>query len=242
MRLLTLTAAAATALLGTGCMVPCDTGSLTIDWSLRGPGGGSIGCAAAGVDFVDIYVNGVRQVDAARCTDGTARIFGVPEGSREVTVEGVIIDNSTVPATTIVIDRDQFPINVSCGDSRYLATPGEATLELAYSFSDTSVCDSRPSFIWYQVTDLISGDPISSITSQSSTADRQLFACSTFPTFAIPWGRYRVDWIGEVVSPLSSPSVPYQQCTPSVVKSVFAPGTFTIDSVMAPTVGSTCVL
>jgi hypothetical protein len=241
MRLLALSTAAA-ALLATGCGGhPCDTGNLTVAWHLENASGLSWSCAAAGVDWIDIYVDGHRQVDAARCTDGVATIFGVPSGSHTVTVEGVVIDSTVSPAVTTVIDRDEFQASVGCGDVGYTATPGEATLDIQYDFTPVNACDAAGSAIWYQVTDTISGDVISSITSHSSNQDKTRFACPNDPVFTIPWGRYRLDWAGEVATPVSNPQVVHEQCTPSVVKSVFAPTTLVFGTTMGLTGSTTCV-
>jgi len=234
MRLLALTAAAAAALLGSGCISShCRDGSLTIDWQLVGPAGLDLSCTAAGVAYVDVWVDGTLRVDRARCLDGTATLLNVSDGAHTVTVEGL-------DAALVIIDRDEFSANVSCGDSAYLATPGEITLKLTYGLSPVDQCDAN-GFVWYEVTDLIANAPISSITSASVAADKTRFTCGDPIAFQVPWGRYRVKWIAEVVDPLTAPVVQHQQCTPSVSKQLFAPGTLIIDSTLPVTGATTCV-
>ena len=102
MRLLALSAAA---LIGAACSSQpppaCSSGSLSVDWQLRDPHGALWSCGAAGVSTIDIYLDGVRQVDAAPCVNGTASITGVPVGSHSLTVEGL-------DAHYTIIDREQL--------------------------------------------------------------------------------------------------------------------------------------
>ena len=223
MRLLALsTATAAAALLSAGCGGhPCDGGNIAVDWQLQDLAGNPISCVADGVQAVDVFLDGVAQARTP-CSAGGITILGVPAGDHQVTVEGIDTGSNAI------INRDQFSVS-TCGGGSFLARPGEATLQLQYSVPG-NVCDGRGSFIWYQVTDLIAGAPISAITSASSDSDKILFDCGnqTWPSFPVPFGRYRIDWMEEVVAPLTSPVVVSEQCTASVSRSIWAPGTLAL--------------
>ena len=94
----------------------CQSGDLAIDWQLRDSYGASRSCAGMGVAYIDIYVDGVRQVDAAQCSSGGAVITYIPEGSHHVLVDGL-------DASLAIVLTDAFTANTGCGTSSYLSTP-----------------------------------------------------------------------------------------------------------------------
>ena len=216
---------------------PCSSGSLTVDWRLLDPSGALRSCSGAGVAFVDIYLDGTRQVDAAPCGNGTATLGGLSFGSHPITVEGL-------DASLQIVDREQFSAQTGCGNTRVLANAGEGLLNLDYVFAPTNACGAGPTYVWFQVTDLIANTVISAITSQSSDADKVIAPCSASSgfTFAVPLGRYQLDWIGEIANPYGSPpTLLYQDCTPSTV-GVTGPGTFLLPATLTNASGqASCV-
>ena len=216
---------------------PCSTGSLNISWQLVDASGAVRSCSGAGVAFVDVYVDGTRQVDAVPCGGGSATLTFVPNGSHSITVEGL-------DASLQIVDRDQFTAQTGCGNNPVLATVGEGLLNLDYVFAPTNACGSGATYLWFQVTDLVTNMVISAITSQSSDTDKVTAPCSTSNgfTFSVPLGRYRLDWIGEIAGPYASPpTLLYQDCSPSSV-SVTGPGTFLLPATLTNASGQpSCV-
>jgi hypothetical protein len=216
-------AAALATLAGTGCgSSSCDQ-TLTIPWQLTDPSGHVWSCANAGVAFVDVYVNGVLQVNAAPCSNASATIFGVPNDTHEVVVEGL-------DAGLHILDRDEFITSAGCGGFTYPASAGEGVLNLDYHFTPADACGGATS-MWYRVTDVIANQVIDEIGS-SSGSDAASAACSVAGgndvlgytgLGTVPYGTYRLDYIEEVDSPLSSPLVLYQDCTSHQVD-VVSPG------------------
>jgi len=206
MRLLALLAVTA---LGSGCYVStCDTPSYSVSWRFRGQAAGvsNLRCSdtgpgqlSAAIAYVDVYMNDVRVVSAAPCTDYGATVLDVLDGSYDVRVEGL-------DASLFVVNRDQFTTRVgSCGQTANAAQPSEGTLELDW-VPPGSTCVSGAA-IWFRVTDRTATPPavVYVVDELSSAADRILYACSG-PTIQLPVasGHYSLDWIEEVSNPGNS--------------------------------------
>ncbi len=183
------------ALLGTGCVVEttCDTQSVTVDWVFHDSNGAPyFGCADAGVNYVDIYVDGYLE-DSVACTDlGQVYIPNLPSDSGQVMVEGVY-SNGIDP--DVVLLRDWLTLD-SCGETYFASSPGEETITI-----QPDSCLSAADYIWYRLVDT-TRLPVQEVARlDGNSADPYAISCDPSAgrfSLTVPFGRYLVDWIDEV--------------------------------------------
>lgn len=199
-RLALLLAAASFA--GTGCVVSdtCDGGTLTVEWPsfLLANGDVTSSCTAAGVSYVDVYLDGKPVQARFSCADGGAVIAGVQSTSQLVTVEAL-------DASGAIVLRDEQQVGTDrCGDRLARFQPAEGALTLDYHFTPSDVCTAGASYIWFSVYDEIVGDVAARADESANTT---LYSCSTaasYPlpvpiTFRLPAGSYTLERIEEAV-------------------------------------------
>jgi hypothetical protein len=224
MRTLALLAITSLPLLG-GCVsTVCDPPTARFAWSLQDTNGSGWSCAQAGVAQVDVYIgHGVSPV-TFRCADydGTIDVSGLAPGRYPTTVEGV-------DSTGTIIDRAQFDVAVgNCGGTTYAPVLGEARLQIDYHFgtpgTGADTCyGGGAGYMWFDLWDDVAGQPLSSITTATSTAYpswRDHYACGApgpAIMFSVPFGSYTLKGIQEVVSPLSAPAAVAETCSPTTV-------------------------
>jgi hypothetical protein len=211
-RLAVLLAALGT--LGTGCVVndTCDprtvsARTVSLGWpSFQFYNGATAGCGGANVGWIDVYMDGTdlahRVANPAAgtngywlCTDGGLDIGQVVNGVDHVfTVEG------RDATTTAITFRDQITVGDSC-NILVNTRPSEGLFTLDYSFTP-NVCTAG-SYIWFRVTDSISGDVIAVDESNAPATYTCANPGSTTPlglSFTLASGTYVIDRTEEVVS------------------------------------------
>jgi hypothetical protein len=203
-----LVLALATALVGSGCYQPpvCTTRNVQVDWSqgFSGPGAASgQSCSAAGVTYVDIFINGQKVVGPVgnghfACGDLAEIVGGLTDGATQVTTEGLAADGSTI------LYRDVQSFTASgCNDFLVTAAPAAGTVSFAYQFysgpnllpSSQQVCAGP--YLWLSVYDRAAG----AITVLSDLASNPTaYACDTASLalqLALPIGDYDLRWMEE---------------------------------------------
>jgi hypothetical protein len=160
-------------------------------------------CLTAGVSNVDIFMDDTR-VTTVPCGGGGVNVTGVTDNSHLFTVEA--LDSGT---GNIALRDEVTVTNSDCTDLVVDTQPSEGTFNLAYSFSPVNVCNS-PSYIWFSIRDLISGDIIAV---DDTHGDPQQYACGVSITFPLPWGSYTLQRTEEVVYP--GPAISAKNCTPA---------------------------
>lgn len=210
----TLALALSAAVLGTGCFVGtddgCDPRTITVEWSTFLTGDGArLGCTAAGVAFVDIYMDGTL-VESWNCGDQGALITDVQPGSYLLTVEGVESNGR-------IAFRDEQQIDAgACGGRLMRAVPAEGFVELEYAFSPSNVCADDPSYLWFQVFDEVAGGVTAAVDAASPTVDKVRYLCPDALIFPLPAGPHTLDWMQEMVQ--TGPgafAVTGAQCSPT---------------------------
>jgi hypothetical protein len=186
---------AAVSVLGTGCYVsnraPC-TGSVTVDWSggFLGSDGVTRACGAAGVTWVDLFINNDPNTAArVACTSLAAAAVDLPSGQNLLTVEGVETSGR-------IAYRAERTVAGACGDQQVAVTPAEGVLAVDYSFSPTNTCyATQPTYIWVKVR-----DDIANQTAFVDTGTGGLNLCTTTgaaPTYRLPAGNYTLLGVNE---------------------------------------------
>jgi hypothetical protein len=201
-RIALLLAAAAGLGTGTGCTVstasPCNTGTLTVDWSLVAANGATnVACNSSqitsptgspvAVADLDVYVDGVPYATYVSCNNYSASMGGVPSGTHQVTVLGFDLQNH-------VLVRDSYPVNVAaCSETFFTATPGQATVEFL-----PSSCEPTTTYLDYELRD-VTGTPPAYIFSSVYPADAKPFTCQsgTGVSLIVPWGDYSLTGMDE---------------------------------------------
>jgi hypothetical protein len=221
-------AAAALLPLVSGCVSStCDYPTVTIDWALQDVNGVRWDCGSAAVAYVDVYFDGTSWSARYDCSAGGALIdvSGFAPGVYPVTIEGIGSDQSTI------YDRAQFDVTVhECGGSAYYPVLGEAMLEIDYHFSP-DVCHGG--YMWYALYDEVAGQYLSAVyfDTQPDTW-KDYYGCysatgGTPLSFPVPFGRYTLAWIQEVMNPLAAFEVdvnPVQQACVQPPVDVTGPG------------------
>jgi hypothetical protein len=205
---------------GTRLQTTCAPPTATLYWRLQDASGTQLTCAAAGVAWVDVRLGAAPPV-RFDCTQlgGTVPLSGLSPGPHPTTVEGLGPDGTTVRL------RAQLEVTApACGDSPYSPMLGEALLNVAYDFSPVDACHGGA--IWFTLYDEVSRTYVSAVYPPSSDFWKSYFACPagaarTPLSFFVPFGRYTLAWIQEVMTPLTSPSPAWQAC---------GVGPFTIDA------------
>jgi hypothetical protein len=186
----------AAAVLGTGCIMvddnDCSSSSVTLEWDFqRFDGSAPTGCLGAGVDAVDVWVDG-QFVDTYACNDGGATVFGIGSGTHDVTVEGVDL------AAGRIAYRDQRTFSASgCGNQLVRVRPAEGTVNLNYS--DVG-CTSTACYLWFNVHDDVADTIAAVIGDTSPFAVKTLYAYPDDVVLRLPVGLYTLDWMEQVTS------------------------------------------
>ena len=200
-----LVLALATTLVGSGCYQPplCTTRNLQVDWShgFDGPGALSAqSCGAAGVSFVDIFVNNQKVIGPVgnghfACGDLAEIIGGITDGATQVTTEGLAVDGSTI------LYRDVQSFTASgCNDFLVTTAPAAGDVNFAYQFyAGTTllppagqVCAGP--YLWLSVFDRSVG----AVTVLADAASNpQAYACGGTFTISLPLGDYDLRWMEE---------------------------------------------
>ncbi len=204
---------AAAALLGSGCIVHNDNScarTITVTWNGFTRGDGAVlTCGQAGVDGVDIYMNG-QPVSTWNCSDLGATITGVQPGTYTLDVEGIQSGNPVR-----ILYRDSFTVNSSaCGDQLVQAQPAAGDVEVQYSFASSNVCTAG-SFIWFSVFDQIANTEVVRV---DNTTTPRKYTCGDPAgiVFQLPVGAYDLSWTEEA-APTSATTyaVTGANCTPA---------------------------
>jgi hypothetical protein len=189
----------AASVLGTGCIVThdgsntCAPRTVSIGWPtfLLANGAETPSCSAAGVRFVDVFMDDA-PVGEFDCTQGGVSVVDVPTGSHRFTVEG--LDGQAANGGIILL-RDELVVSSGvCGEQIVTSRPAEGTLDVSYSFASANVCNPG-SFMWFSVFDEIAGK-VGAVADE--TANTTSFACGGPITFVLPAGAYTLDRIEEV--------------------------------------------
>ncbi len=193
-----LALALAAAVLGTGCIVvddsvpvPCGS-TLTVQWTgfqvYDGtPDGAVTGCAGAGVDYVDVYVDG-QFAGWFYCTDGAGTVDAWAGST--VTVEGI-------DGLGRIAYRDWATTGSGCGGGFVSVQPSEGTANLNYSVPGG--CTASPCHLWFAVFDYDVNDYTAVIDSNSPASVKASYTYPGDVAIRLPVGSYRLDWM-ELVS------------------------------------------
>jgi hypothetical protein len=183
----------AAAVLGTGCVVvhddtACDR-TVTIDWAFQNADGAvTASCAGAGVQLVDVWVNG--GVVTFDCFGPPGTVLLAP-GANVITVEGIDAQNR-------IAYREDFSFDASsCGDHGTIATtPAEGRINLDYTVSTSPPCLNGACFVWFSVWDDIAGQVAATV---NASVQPTSFPYPDDLVFRLPVGSYTVQFI-DVVS------------------------------------------
>jgi hypothetical protein len=196
----------AAAVLGTGCVVvddDCAPSSITVSWSFLGWDNVVRGCGAAGVDWVDVYMNGALVGNGSPCTDGYLVITSVPSGTHDFMVEGL-------EPSGYIAYRDEFSVQSSgCGGRSVAALPAEGTANLDYTVSG---CISSPCFLWFAVTDTIANVVAAAVSDTSPAAVKDDFPYPNDVLIRLAAGTYSLDWMQLVSSSYTHEAI---TCSPA---------------------------
>ncbi len=208
----------AAAVLGAGCVVssspPCDTPTLTVDWSFTDADGVSQTCAGMGISAVDVYYDGSFAGEFSCALYG--QTFTSAPGSHSLIVEGL-------DANGTIIARDSFVTSVaSCGDTPANAVAGEGWMNLDYHFYPTDQCSGG--YMWFAIHDDVA-NATAALVNGNNYPTR--YYCPATIEFPLPYGDYTLQWIQEVANPITSPTVLNQQCADQAF-SITAPGLTTV--------------
>src|SRR5512138_1542197 len=154
--------------LGSGCIVTdhgdCSTG-VTLEWDFQQANGTVTGCGAAGVDEVDVYLDG-NYVSTYACTSGGATI-PVTTGGHHVTVEGIDLQAGRIAYR----DARSFQA-AGCGTQLVSVRPAEGTANLNYG--DIG-CTASPCYLWFSVHDDVANTPAAAIGTSSQASVKILY-------------------------------------------------------------------
>ncbi len=190
---------AATAFLGTGCGSdrtsngPASTcgRSVALQWDFGNADGAVLAtCGAAGVRWVDVWVNG--GLDSSFDCSVYAGTVSLDAGSNFVVVEGIDFDGNTI------LYRDRFTIDApSCGSQGTVATrPAEGRVNLDYSVSSAPPCANGACFLWFSVFD-DEANSVAAVVNADSVPT--MYPYPNDVVFQLPVGPYTVQWM-DVVS------------------------------------------
>ncbi len=201
--------------LGAGCgthRAHCAS-TMTLSWDfLMFDGARTSSCAAAGtagnpITWIDVYVDGQLAVSGADCGAGGVVISDVGPGAHDVTVEAF-------DATNTIAYRDQLTTNgaTACGNVDVATEPAEGTATLDATYGGTACPGGTPCYLWFSVTDTISGTVASTISQGSSTATKQTFPYGSPARIRLPVGTFSLDWLQLVSGSFSSVAI---TCAPT---------------------------
>ena len=185
----------AAAVLGTGCNPVQDrcTGTVSLQWDFQRPDGsvptGTVNavCVAAGVAFVDVFMDG-QPVDRFSCSEGGATIVDVRSGQYLMTVEGV-------DAGDVIRYREEFNLDArSCGDPLIATRPAAGFVDLNYSLPG-GVCGASPSYLWFALRDAVTGHLHPESVDAANNPHR--YTCPGDVIVSLPAGAYTLEWMEE---------------------------------------------
>ncbi len=199
-----------TALLGTGCHShSCNNGTLTVFWTFSSASGGSLDCTAAGVDTVDVAINGAPQ-GTFPCrgpnSDGITLLDFV-SGTYDVQLDGFDSANHHIFQST----GNSVGVN-GCQDNSVSieAAPLTGDLTLTYEFTPTNQCTTPTSVVWYELVDA-SNNVVDVV---DATHTPNAVPCGTNPVLAgLPFGFYTVTRIQEL-DPANGGAISHATCSP----------------------------
>ncbi len=192
-----LALALAAAVLGTGCIivdddVACSSSTVTVQWpTFQLSNGTMTGCTGAGVDFVDVYVDGQFQ-DWFYCADGAGTVAAWAGST--VTVEGI-------DGLGRIAYRDWTTAGSGCGSHAAAVQPAEGIVNLNYSAPGG--CSGGPCHLWFAVFDYDVNDFTSVIDSSSPASVQASFTYPDDVAIRLPIGSYRLEWMELVSSTFS---------------------------------------
>ncbi|MGB8931330.1 MAG: hypothetical protein WCC48_08810 [Anaeromyxobacteraceae bacterium] len=201
--------------LGSGCVVSsgggggaCNPPTLTVDWAFVDASGTSnLACNATSLSTtiydVDVYVDGVAVATRVPCTSYGAVMSSVAPGSHTVIVE------AWNTAGTSVVTRDRFTANVaSCGDSYFIAAPGEGFID----FMPQSCDATYYTYLTYSLDD-VTGARFNFSAVLPGSAYNTAFPCPGDVRLRVPYGDYELTKMEETSS---SGSIVYaSKCSPT---------------------------
>jgi hypothetical protein len=219
------------------CGQPCAAPSLTVSWRFDLPDGTrGATCATAGVATVDLWIDGNPTPAGAgmACEQGAATFAGLAAGNHVLTIQGRSASGALLYQAWGQAAMD------GCGETRTTMAPGAGYLRIGYATS-TGLCwaagDPLQSngFIWYQVNDVTTGQPVSISNGYNAPA---AVPCQADPGQAevnlrLPYGNYALRWIEVVRDPIVNPRAVYQYCSSTPV-TVQTPGVTSIDAALVP--------
>lgn len=183
--------AAAVALAGTGCIVvddddnTCSPASLTLQWDFQlFDGSPPVGCATAGVEWVDAYVNGVFY-DSWSCASGAGTV-PVASGGHDVIVEGIDFAGR-------IAYRDRVSASATCGNRFVPVRPAEGTANLNYGVA--AGCTSSPCFLWFSVWDDVANTAAAAVYSGSPASVKDDYPYPDDVVIRLAVGSYTLDWM-----------------------------------------------
>lgn len=194
------------AVLGTGCIIdttddPC-VRTLSVDWLfVDAVGNPNLNCTDAGVNNVDVWIDGALVATAVPCTSYGASFTGYDSGSHDVVVEGYF-DNT-------IINRDWYTLPPTCSDAVFQASPGEGTLDI-----QPTACEVGTTYLAYRITDVTPGRPVE-LVDQIRPTETPPDTCDLGIRFLVPYGYYDLDQIQEVSS--SGLTTYAAKCSPTAV-------------------------
>ncbi len=200
-RLLALVAVAA---LGTGCVVEetCEVRTVVISWpDFHRADGRVVGCSAAGVTDVRVWMDGYQVLDGAGngdfpCGAGGLEVFDVFAGVHDWSVEGIDSSDRIVNRATFSTSGD------GCGTLFERTRPAQGSVDLRYQFysSGTPLQNQEclGDFLWLSIYDAIAKD--FAALSDLDTFP-QAYGCGGDFVLDLPVGSYVLDWMEEAGPP-----------------------------------------
>jgi hypothetical protein len=229
--------------LATACSEPCTAPALTVSWAFtRADGASGLGCADAGVESVDLWIDGVQVGSRIACAQGSATFTGLAAGDHVYTARGNRADGTARYQTWGGVAL------AACGETRALVQPGAGTLRVDYATS-TDLCyalddaSQTTGYVWFQLLDRSTGAVAWSVNgAQTPTALPCRTGADGWFDLEVPWGLYRLRWIQVVINPASSVPTPiYQYCpalapppVPTIDVDVVQAGRTTLAAPMTP--------
>ncbi len=195
-----LLAVVAVAALGTGCVVEetCDVRTVVISWpDFHRADGQIVGCGAAGVTDVRVWMDGYQVLDGARngdfpCGAGGLEVFDVFAGGHDWSVEG--IDSSDR-----IVTRDTFSTaGDGCGALFQRTRPAQGRVDLRYQFysGGAPLQDQQcvGDFLWLSIYDVLASD-FAALSDLGQFP--RAYTCGGDFVLDLPVGTYVLDWMEE---------------------------------------------
>jgi len=181
----------AASVLGTGCVVvdddSCARSTFTVDWHFqRFDGSAPTGCGAAGVEWVDVFLNGAPVGSSFPCTNNSVVITDVPSGSHALTVEGIDFAGR-------IAYRDELTVQTNgCGNRFVASFPSEGTVNLDYT---SPGCIASPCFLWFSVFDEIANTTAAAVSVTSPASVKDDYPYPNDVVIRLATGAYTLEWM-----------------------------------------------